>query len=170
MKAFTDQAVAVGTILALVLASISLFLSTSASDEAYTNQRIANRLATAYRVAWHIDREGEGPRRLLIENRSLLPAYNVLLVDEPSSRFYQIPTLPPCTRYSVEVPDGAEFDDFTMYFHTGGQWYQADTAGRTEATGDSRRPAAAFTAVKGKTDAAGTSGRKPDLQEVQGCG
>ncbi|MFJ9461610.1 hypothetical protein ACIRST_41885 [Kitasatospora sp. NPDC101447] len=170
VRVVTDPAVAVGTVLALVVASISLFVSTDASDKAYTNQRLANRLATAYRVAWYVDGQSDGPRQLIIENRSLIPAYQILLVDARSSTFYRTAALGACVRYSVEVSDGAEFSDFTMYFQTAGQWYRIDTARRTEPTGGGRQPEAAFAAVKGRTDAAATSGRKPKLQEVQGCG
>ncbi|MGP3969787.1 hypothetical protein [Streptomyces sp. 6N223] len=170
VKFSSEVIIALGAVLALVISSISLSLSVDASDKAYSNQRLANRLATAYRVAWHVDEEGDGPRQLLIENRSLIPAYHVLLLDETSRIFYRIATLPPCIQYSVDSPDGAEFDHFTMYFQTAGQWYQTDTAMRTQPYGDSRRAEAKFAAYRDKSDSARTSGRKPRFEELQGCG
>ncbi|MFC9682772.1 hypothetical protein [Streptomyces sp. NPDC056948] len=168
-------------VLALIFSILGIIVSASASNKAnsneqlanrlagmaYENDRITNRLATAYRVAWHVSEQGAEAQHLLIENRSLVPAYHVLLLNATADRFYKISVLEPCTRFSVDSPDGIRFDQFTMHFHSAGQWYRADANGRTV---PSRSSEQAFADYKDNKDTAQTSRPKPRFEDLQGCG
>ncbi|BBC34549.1 hypothetical protein SGFS_058430 [Streptomyces graminofaciens] len=177
----TEMATAVGAVAALAISIVSISVSVSASNKAssneelanrlagmaYANDRITNRLATAYRVAWHVPEEGNGARHLLIENRSLVPAYRVLLLDATANRLYKISVLGPCTQFSVDPPDGIKFDQFTMHFHTAGQWYKTDANGKTVPSKISEKT---FADYKDHKDTAQTSKQKPMFEDLQGCG
>lgn len=170
LKAIGKAIGGIGAALAIIISIISLITSIDASNKANANQVEENRLASAYKVAWYIHQQPGGSLQLRIENHGLLPAYNVLMLDERDDQFYRTWTVMPCQRYQVDFPEDFNPQNFSLRFQSAGQWYETIRNRKVEAIKDAKGADKNFGTYSTRKDATETRSLQQNYDDLNGCG
>lgn len=130
-----ESCTAFAALAALIMSILSINNTQRAADKANQLAEQANGLQGPYRVTWYAHRRtSKTPWSLRLENRSIIPTFRTILLNDKEKESITIWTLPACTRVTVPLTDetdNAVFEDLTdrkysLHFQMASGWWATD--------------------------------------------